>query len=150
MAGRNLKKLSQTANKAWKYAKSYLPFSFIGVTNVSYWVLCNHIFAHYCYASYVAVQFWDNFEFQEKVIEKLKSTQNKFLNLIYFLFYFILRYNTVLVCHTSTWIRHGCTRVPNPESPFHLPPHTISQKIVTAFQIRKKKEATEESYRFNF
>ena len=28
-------------------------------------------------------------------------------------------------CHTSTWIRHGCTRVPNPESPSHLPPHII-------------------------
>ena len=28
-------------------------------------------------------------------------------------------------CHTSTWIRHGCTRVPNPESPSHLLPHTI-------------------------
>lgn len=24
------------------------------------------------------MQFWDNFEFQEKVIEKFKSTQNKF------------------------------------------------------------------------
>ena len=28
-------------------------------------------------------------------------------------------------CHTSTWIRHQCTRVPNPECPSHLPPHTI-------------------------
>ena len=28
-------------------------------------------------------------------------------------------------CHTSTWICHGCTRVPNPEPPSHLPPHTI-------------------------
>ena len=27
--------------------------------------------------------------------------------------------------HTSTWIRHGCTRVPHPEPPSHLPPHTI-------------------------
>ena len=78
MAGRTLKKLGHTANKTWKYAKSYLPFSFLGVTNVPYWVLCNHIFVYYCYASYVAVQFWDNFEFQEKVIENFKSTQNKF------------------------------------------------------------------------
>ena len=29
-------------------------------------------------------------------------------------------------CHTSTWIHHGCTRVPHPEPPFHLPPHTPS------------------------
>ena len=28
-------------------------------------------------------------------------------------------------CHTSTCICHGCTRVPNPEPPSHLPPHTI-------------------------
>ena len=28
-------------------------------------------------------------------------------------------------CHTSTWICHGCTRVPHPEPHSHLPPHTI-------------------------
>ena len=28
-------------------------------------------------------------------------------------------------CHTSTWIRHGCTRVPNHEPPSQVPPHTI-------------------------
>ena len=28
-------------------------------------------------------------------------------------------------CHTLTWISHGCTYVPHPEPPFHLPPHTI-------------------------
>ena len=33
------------------------------------------------------------------------------------LLYFILFYFTILYwfCHTSTWIRHGCTRVPHPE-----------------------------------
>ena len=36
-----------------------------------------------------------------------------------------LLYNIVLVLPTSTCIRHGCTHVPNPESPSHLPPHTI-------------------------
>ena len=37
-------------------------------------------------------------------------------------------YFTVLYwfCHTSTWIRHGCTGVPNPEPPSHFPPYTIS------------------------
>ena len=36
-------------------------------------------------------------------------------------------YFTVLYwfCHTSTWIHHGCTHVPNPESPSHHPLHTI-------------------------
>ena len=28
-------------------------------------------------------------------------------------------------CHTSTWIHHGCTRVLHPETPSHLPRHTI-------------------------
>ena len=28
-------------------------------------------------------------------------------------------------CHTSTWIHHGCTRVPHLEPPSHLPPRTI-------------------------
>ena len=36
-------------------------------------------------------------------------------------------YFTILYwfCHTSTWICHGYTRVPHPELPFLLPPHTI-------------------------
>ena len=40
---------------------------------------------------------------------------------------FIIFYFTILYwfCHTSTCIRHGCTRVPHPEHPSHLPPHTI-------------------------
>ena len=46
----------------------------------------------------------------------------------YFYFYFTLFYFTILYwfCHTSSWIHHGCTWVPNPEPPSHLPPHTIS------------------------
>ena len=38
------------------------------------------------------------------------------------LFYFIILY---WFCHTSTWIHHRYTHVPNPEPPSHLPPHTI-------------------------
>ena len=30
-------------------------------------------------------------------------------------------------CHTVTWISHGCTCVPHPEPPSHLPPHPIPQ-----------------------
>ena len=45
-----------------------------------------------------------------------------------FILYIFLFYFTILYwfCHTSTWICHGYTRVPNPEPPSHLPPHTIS------------------------
>ena len=36
-------------------------------------------------------------------------------------------YFTILYwfCHTSTWIHHGCTRIPHPKPPSHLNPHTI-------------------------
>ena len=30
-------------------------------------------------------------------------------------------------CHTLTWINNGCTCVPHPECPSHLPPHPIPQ-----------------------
>ena len=40
----------------------------------------------------------------------------------YFIFYFTILY---CFCHTSTCIHHGCTHVPHPELPSHLPPHTI-------------------------
>ena len=39
-----------------------------------------------------------------------------------YLFYFTTLY---WFCHTLTWIRLGCTRVPHPEPPSHLPPHPI-------------------------
>ena len=40
---------------------------------------------------------------------------------------FIIFYFTILYwfCHTSTCIHHGCTCVPNPEPPSHIPPYTI-------------------------
>ena len=42
-------------------------------------------------------------------------------------FFFFFFYFTILYwfCHTSTWIRHGCTRVSHPEPPSLLPPRTI-------------------------
>ena len=46
-----------------------------------------------------------------------------FLILIFTLFYFTILY---WFCHTLTWIRHGCTWVPNHEPPSHLPSHIIS------------------------
>ena len=46
-----------------------------------------------------------------------------FLILIFTLFCFAILY---WFCHTLTWIHHGCTWVPNPEPPSHLPSHIIS------------------------
>ena len=48
--------------------------------------------------------------------------------LYYFFFQFCLFiYVTILYwfCHTLTWIRHGCTCVPHPETPSQLLPHPI-------------------------
>ena len=44
-----------------------------------------------------------------------------------YLFLLEVNYFTILYwfCHTSTWIHHGCTRVPHPEPPSHLPLCTI-------------------------
>ena len=48
-------------------------------------------------------------------------------NVCFHLLFIYFFYLTILYwfCHTSTWIHHGCTHVPNPEPPSHLPPCTI-------------------------
>ena len=46
----------------------------------------------------------------------------------FFIFYLFIFLNFTILywfCHTSTWIRHRCTRVPHPEPPSHLLPRTI-------------------------
>ena len=45
-----------------------------------------------------------------------------FLISVLFIFYFTILY---WFCHTLTWIHHGCTCVPHPEPPSHLPPYPI-------------------------
>ena len=49
----------------------------------------------------------------------------RIMRLVFFLI--IIFYFTILYwfCHTSTCIRHRYTHVPHPETPSHLPPHTI-------------------------
>ena len=46
---------------------------------------------------------------------------------VYLFIYLLANYFTILYwfCPTLTWIHHGCTRVPHPESPSHVPPHPI-------------------------
>ena len=46
---------------------------------------------------------------------------------VFFFQFYLFIYFTILYwfCHTLTWIHHGCTCVPHPESPTHLPPHPI-------------------------
>ena len=37
-------------------------------------------------------------------------------------------------CHTLTWIRQGCTCVPHPEPPSHLPPHPSPEHPVSCIE----------------
>ena len=46
-------------------------------------------------------------------------------NIIYFNWRLITVQYCSGFCHTLTWINHGCTCVPHPEPPSHLPPHPI-------------------------
>ena len=53
-----------------------------------------------------------------------------YLSLFFFSFFsfiYLFIYFTVLYwfCHTLIWIHHGCTCVPHPEPPSHVPPHPI-------------------------
>ena len=61
---------------------------------------------------------------------KLLAVLFKFyLKKFFFKFYFAILY---WFSHTLTWIHHRCTRVPNPEPPSHLLPHTISLGLPSA------------------
>ena len=70
--------------------------------------------------------------FQARILEWFAMPSSRgssfFLNFFiikknyYFFFHFTILY---WFCHTSTCIRHGCTRVSHPEPLSHLPPHTI-------------------------
>ena len=51
----------------------------------------------------------------------------KFFKLIYFNGRLITLQYCSGFCHKLTWISHGCTYVPHPESPSQLPPHPILQ-----------------------
>ena len=69
--------------------------------------------------------FFANFIFIYFILFILLPSTFIFLKLInYFL---EANYCTILYsfCHTLTWIRHGCTCVPHPESPSPLPPPPI-------------------------
>ena len=69
---------------------------------------------------------------------------------ILFYFFIIIFYFTILYrfCHTSTCVHHRCTRVPNPEPPSHLPPHTIPPGHPSALAPRFLYPALNPDWRF--
>ena len=76
----------------------------------------------------VLVCLWEEASPRSSYSAILSPLNQSFFYYYYFLNYYYYFYFTILYwfCHTSTWICHGCTRVPHPEPPSHLPPHTIS------------------------
>ena len=72
------------------------------------------------------VRFWlTSFPWSQTLLRRIECSQVFFFKFLFYYYYF---YFTILYwfCHTSTWIHHGCTCVPNPEPLSHFPPHTIS------------------------
>ena len=53
--------------------------------------------------------------------------------ILFFIYLFIFNWRLITLqycsgfCHTLTIISHGCTCVPHPDPPSHLPPHPIPQ-----------------------
>ena len=53
--------------------------------------------------------------------------------ILFFIYLFIFNWRLITLqycsgfCHTLTVISHGCTCVPHPDPPSHLPPHPIPQ-----------------------
>ena len=66
---------------------------------------------------------WDHQAVQEDGWQELFFKKN----FIYFNWRLITLPYCSGFCHTLTWICHGCTRVPHPDPPSHLPPHPIPQ-----------------------
>ena len=59
---------------------------------------------------------------------RMRERQRQFILFFVCVLFIYIFYFTILYwfCHTLTWIRHGCTWVPNPEPPSHHSPHIIS------------------------
>ena len=75
--------------------------------------------------------YWE-FQLQLNILCNHFSIISPFFHIrIFLIIYFNWRLITLHycggLCHTLTWISHGCTCVPHPEPPSHLSPHSIPQ-----------------------
>ena len=79
-----------------------------------------HILRHGAYLFLVGQQI--------SVVDRLNSLsfcKKKKKEFIYFNWSLITLQHCSGFCHTLTWISHGCTCVPHPEPPSHLPPPSL-------------------------
>ena len=70
-----------------------------------------------------------------------------FLKLIYFNWRLITLQYCSGFCHTLTRISHGCTCVPHPEAPSHLPPNPIPQGHPSAPALSTLSHASNPNWR---
>ena len=56
-----------------------------------------------------------------------------------FLYVYYYYYFTILYCHTSTCIHHGCTRVPHPDFPWDFPGKRTGVGCHCLLQLRNRK-----------
>ena len=71
----------------------------------------------------------------------LTGIKKNFCKFIYFNWRLITLQYCSGFCHTLTWISHGCTCIPHPKPPFHLPPHPIPQGCPSAPALRAQSHA---------
>ena len=80
--------------------------------------------------------------------------KDKIIFFLFFLDFFsvYLYYVTILYwfCHTLTWIHNGCTCVPHPEPPSHLPPYPIPLGYPSAPAPSILYHALDLDWRFHF
>ena len=68
-----------------------------------------------------------SFSFTSTLVKVTSEFQmfNSVVKIFFYIIIIILNWQYCIGFAISTWTRHGCTRVPHPEPPSHLPSHPI-------------------------
>ena len=83
---------------------------------------------HTLYKSFIfCCCMWQQFKSMERSVCGNHCCADFLKKLIYFDWRLITLQYCSGFCHTLIWISHGCTCVPHPDPPSHLPPHPIPQ-----------------------
>ena len=89
---------------------------------------------------------WESNELDDT--EDLNTNKTlSFFKLIYFNWKLITLQYCGGSCHTLTWISHGCTCIPHPEPPSHIPPHLIPQGHPSALALSTLPQASNLGWR---
>ena len=88
-------------------------------------------------------------------IRRSEITGSKWKVILFIFSFFKIYFNWRLItlqycggfCHTFTWISHGYTCVPHPDSPSHLPPYPIPQGHLSAPALSTLSHASDLDWR---